>query len=257
MRIKATNFEHINKGFGTRKTKTINPNKIDRHPEEDKMEKVMHEYKTGELKTSSGKKVTNRKQAVAIGMSEQRREEQRETHYNTPHKNKSQEEIIEDYRNAKSSEDYRKVNEEQNEYRENNKNNKETLELTADKPYIEHMKKHLEKEHPKTKGKMRIEKSERQEYYKHETGFRQNERLPHKSNTGVSEDFILGHDSKSNSMVSRNGILYSYDTPIAMKTGEREITITNKKYSTTTSRQVSQLKSKAERDGYRVKREEI
>lgn len=32
----------------------------------------MHEYKEGELKTSSGKKVTDRKQAVAIGISEAR-----------------------------------------------------------------------------------------------------------------------------------------------------------------------------------------
>lgn len=37
----------------------------------DKMGKVMHEYKAGTLKSSSGKKVTSRKQAIAIGMSEQ------------------------------------------------------------------------------------------------------------------------------------------------------------------------------------------
>lgn len=35
-----------------------------------KMQKVMHEYKAGTLKSSSGNKVTNRKQAIAIGMSE-------------------------------------------------------------------------------------------------------------------------------------------------------------------------------------------
>jgi hypothetical protein len=35
-----------------------------------KVEKVMHEFKEGELKSSSGDKVTNRKQAVAIGISE-------------------------------------------------------------------------------------------------------------------------------------------------------------------------------------------
>ena len=35
-----------------------------------KIEKVMSEYKTGTLKSSSGKKVTNRKQAIAIAMSE-------------------------------------------------------------------------------------------------------------------------------------------------------------------------------------------
>jgi hypothetical protein len=36
----------------------------------DKVQKVMHEYKEGELKSSSGKKVTSRKQAIAIAMSE-------------------------------------------------------------------------------------------------------------------------------------------------------------------------------------------
>lgn len=35
-----------------------------------KMGKVMHEFKAGTLKSSSGNKVTNRKQAIAIGMSE-------------------------------------------------------------------------------------------------------------------------------------------------------------------------------------------
>jgi hypothetical protein len=39
----------------------------------DKMEKVMREYKEGKLKSSSGDKVTSRKQAIAIGLSEQRR----------------------------------------------------------------------------------------------------------------------------------------------------------------------------------------
>ncbi|HTN45725.1 MAG TPA: DUF6496 domain-containing protein [Flavipsychrobacter sp.] len=39
---------------------------------EDKVEKVMHEYKKGTLKSSAGKKVTSRKQAVAIGLSEAR-----------------------------------------------------------------------------------------------------------------------------------------------------------------------------------------
>lgn len=37
---------------------------------QNKMQKVMHEYKAGTLKSSSGNKVTNRKQAIAIGMSE-------------------------------------------------------------------------------------------------------------------------------------------------------------------------------------------
>lgn len=39
---------------------------------QDKIGKVMHEFREGELKTSSGKKVTNRKQAIAIGISEAR-----------------------------------------------------------------------------------------------------------------------------------------------------------------------------------------
>jgi hypothetical protein len=40
-----------------------------------KVKKAMEEYKQGKLKSgSSGKKVTNRKQAVAIGLSEARKE---------------------------------------------------------------------------------------------------------------------------------------------------------------------------------------
>jgi hypothetical protein len=37
-----------------------------------KVKKVMHEFKEGKLKSSSGKKVTNRKQAVAVALSEAR-----------------------------------------------------------------------------------------------------------------------------------------------------------------------------------------
>lgn len=37
-----------------------------------KVEKVMHEFKAGTLKSSSGKKVKSRQQAIAIGLSEQR-----------------------------------------------------------------------------------------------------------------------------------------------------------------------------------------
>jgi len=41
---------------------------------QDKVEKAMHERKKGTLKSgSSGKKVTSRKQAIAIGLSEARR----------------------------------------------------------------------------------------------------------------------------------------------------------------------------------------
>jgi hypothetical protein len=38
-----------------------------------KIQKVMHEYKGGKLRSSSGQKVKNRKQALAIALSEQRR----------------------------------------------------------------------------------------------------------------------------------------------------------------------------------------
>ncbi len=38
----------------------------------EEVEKAMHEYKRGELKSSSGEKVTSRKQAVAIGLSKAR-----------------------------------------------------------------------------------------------------------------------------------------------------------------------------------------
>ena len=37
-----------------------------------KVEKVMHEFKEGTLKSSSGQKVTHRKQAVAVALSEAR-----------------------------------------------------------------------------------------------------------------------------------------------------------------------------------------
>ena len=41
----------------------------------EKVEAAMHERKTGELKSgASGKKVTSRKQAIAIGLAEARRE---------------------------------------------------------------------------------------------------------------------------------------------------------------------------------------
>jgi len=46
---------------------------VPRHPKakgQAKVHKVMSEYKEGKLRSSSGQKVTNRKQAVAIAMSE-------------------------------------------------------------------------------------------------------------------------------------------------------------------------------------------
>jgi hypothetical protein len=40
----------------------------------EKVEKTMHEMKEGKLKSGSGKKVTSKKRAVAIGLSEARKE---------------------------------------------------------------------------------------------------------------------------------------------------------------------------------------
>jgi hypothetical protein len=40
----------------------------------EKVEDTMHEMKEGTLKSGSGKKVTSKKQAVAIGLSEARKE---------------------------------------------------------------------------------------------------------------------------------------------------------------------------------------
>lgn len=40
---------------------------------QDKVQKVMHEFKAGTLNSSSGDKVTNPKQAIAIALSEQER----------------------------------------------------------------------------------------------------------------------------------------------------------------------------------------
>ena len=41
---------------------------------QDKVERAMHERKEGKLRSGSGQKVTSRKQAIAIGLSEARRE---------------------------------------------------------------------------------------------------------------------------------------------------------------------------------------
>lgn len=40
----------------------------------EKVEQAMHEKKEGTLKTGSGKKVTSKKQAIAIGLSEAKKE---------------------------------------------------------------------------------------------------------------------------------------------------------------------------------------
>lgn len=41
--------------------------------ESEKVEKALHEMKEGKLKTGTGKKVTFKKQAIAIGLSEARK----------------------------------------------------------------------------------------------------------------------------------------------------------------------------------------
>ncbi|WP_190295350.1 DUF6496 domain-containing protein [Mucilaginibacter rubeus] len=41
---------------------------------QDKVHKALHEEKEGTLKSGNGKKVTTRKQAIAIGLSEARKE---------------------------------------------------------------------------------------------------------------------------------------------------------------------------------------
>lgn len=41
----------------------------------EKVEKAMHEKKEGKLKSGSGKKVTTKKQAIAMGLSEARKDE--------------------------------------------------------------------------------------------------------------------------------------------------------------------------------------
>ena len=41
---------------------------------QEKVKKTMEEMKEGKLKTGSGKKVTNKKQAIAIGLSEARKD---------------------------------------------------------------------------------------------------------------------------------------------------------------------------------------
>lgn len=49
---------------------------MDKYPKkaQEKVKETMREMKQGKLKSSSGQKVTNPKQAIAIGLSEARRE---------------------------------------------------------------------------------------------------------------------------------------------------------------------------------------
>lgn len=44
-------------------------------------DEVMHKFKSGSLKSSSGDKVTNRKQAIAIMLSEKRKADAGDTEY--------------------------------------------------------------------------------------------------------------------------------------------------------------------------------
>ncbi len=55
--------------MATKKTATKKSRKIT----SDKMEKVMHEFKHGELKSGGRARVKNPKQAIAIGLSEARK----------------------------------------------------------------------------------------------------------------------------------------------------------------------------------------
>jgi hypothetical protein len=54
---------------------TINKLKMAKYSKKagEKVEKAMHEKKAGTLKSGSGKKVTSKKQAIAIGLSEARK----------------------------------------------------------------------------------------------------------------------------------------------------------------------------------------
>ena len=54
----------------------LNENVMAKYSEkaQEKVEETMHEMKEGKLKSGSGKKVTSKKQAVAIGLSEARKE---------------------------------------------------------------------------------------------------------------------------------------------------------------------------------------
>ena len=50
---------------------SVMPRKYSKNTQE-KVHETMHEFKEGKLRSGSGKKVTSRKQAVAIGLSEAR-----------------------------------------------------------------------------------------------------------------------------------------------------------------------------------------
>ncbi len=57
--------------------------------QKNKIETVMHEFKEGDLKSSSGDKVKNRKQAIAIALSESGQSNQQSPKRNTKKKRES------------------------------------------------------------------------------------------------------------------------------------------------------------------------
>jgi len=67
---------HLQTIFWQQKLKIENVLIMAKYPEKasEKVGKAMHEMKEGKLKSSTGKKVTSKKQAVAIGLSEARQE---------------------------------------------------------------------------------------------------------------------------------------------------------------------------------------
>jgi len=60
---KSSSRKRTSSGSGPKSKRTVSK----------KMQKTMHEYKHGELKSGGKKKVKSRKQAIAIGLSEARR----------------------------------------------------------------------------------------------------------------------------------------------------------------------------------------
>jgi hypothetical protein len=59
------------------------------HGQKNKVETVMHEFKEGDLHSSSGKKVTKRRQAVAIALSESGQSNQQSSKKNREKKRES------------------------------------------------------------------------------------------------------------------------------------------------------------------------
>jgi hypothetical protein len=57
--------------------------------QKNKVETVMHEFKEGDLRSSAGQKVTNRKQAVAIALSESGQSNQQSAKRNREKKTQS------------------------------------------------------------------------------------------------------------------------------------------------------------------------